>query len=979
MITRLINRLTGERAIFFHYLEWVLNHPRFGLMMMVMIALSFTHNPILAALFFILFSVEIGLRIALMVRKNRTNPYRSSSAQKMDILFLCLDIIGVASLLITVFALPADGADATLARWIRGLYLLRTLRFIRYLDLQSVMSSPTYGMLTSLIIMLSFIATDTLLWALILYFVVELVIRVAVLRSMRFESKQDKVSEWIFWWLDLVATILMVPFFAIIPHGGALRMFRLIRLLRPWLMIARNLRIVMREGQYMQEINLVILITAVLSIGGGTLAQVTLGSFDYSQENGMDANDNTILAPIWFMFRLLTDPGNAVHFPGSTALGLITIVSVIIGVFLFSFFIGIGSNIVSGLMERLRNERLMMSDHTVIIGWSHVTSHIIGQLRQLSEHHFTRLKIALLLPHEQIPDALAKENWINHRVGSISNKEDLDRISSATAREALMMLPDNQTEPDSLAAATFGYLALRRINPEIDITIALAGKAQPRLPEFRHMLEIGWQPNRNNDSTAPSILSEIEFRAASLSNMIVHEDFALILQQLLTPVQTGGSLLQVAEWHGELTCASDGVWWLGDGKRRRQLIPLSAALLLRGVSLLALLDSKQQIIPLYHLPDCSSQNLTISGLLGIAVSNNALCGELRFELRHGVDAAPEPCPPLKLHPLPNEAQNSTSNGSYCGNRLQLLVIGWIGGIPSMLRNLAQYHDQIQLVIIDQLAPGAKENHHRNLQTWLAQQPELLDRITIEITPWDRSDMAMLKPHLKRCDLVLLAAPSGIHSEAHAHITTTLSHLIALCHALPSPPRIVPLIQDHTQAEMLQRDLDRSPHARNTLVMVPDALYGTYIAHHIFHRHTAENNTTRHLHQALQHAVDDLIHNDSNHDQISLHLLQTNDALPHDPAQLFTQLLEHKLLWIGYRLRDEYDIATPAALRWLQRLLPKPQLFASARQRRLILNPFGNPFTRLCWPQHRHQIDALITITTDSNASQQMSQLATREP
>ncbi len=961
----------GDRAIFFHYLEWVLNHPRFGLMMMVMIALSFTHNPILAAAFFVLFSLEIGLRIALMVRKNRTNPYRSSSAQKMDILFLCLDIIGVASLLITVFALPADGADATLARWIRGLYLLRTLRFIRYLDLQSVMSSPTYGMLTSLIIMLSFIATDTLLWVLILYFVVELVIRVAVLRSMRFESTQDKISEWIFWWLDLVATILMIPFFAIIPHGGALRMFRLIRLLRPWLMIARNLRIVMREGQYMQEINLVVLITAVLSIGGGILAQVTLGTFDYSQEHGLDADDNTILAPIWFMFRLLTDPGNAVHFPDSAALGLITIVSVIIGVFLFSFFIGIGSSIVSGLMERLRNERLMMSNHTVIIGWSHITSHILSQLRQLSEHHFTRLKIALLLPQEQVPDALANENWINHRYGHISSEEDLQRVSAATAREALLMLPDNQREADSLAAATFGYLALRRINPEMDVTIAMAGKARPRLPTFRHMLEIGWQPDADDSSTTPSILSEIEFRAASLSNVIVHEDFALVLQQLLTPVQAGGSLLQVAEWHGELTCAGDGEWWLGDGNQRRQLTPLLTALLLRGVILLAMLDDKQQLHPLYDLPADHSEPITITGLLGIAVSNNALCGELNFELRHSQDAIATTTSPFELRQPTNQTPNE--------NKLRLLVIGWIGGIPGLLRNLTEYHDQIQLVMIDQLTSETQKEHHRYLQAWLAQQPGLPDRITIEMVPWDRSDMAMLEPYLTQCDLLLLAASSGIDSEAHSHITTTLSHVIALCHSLHNPPRIVPLMEDHTQAEMLQRDLDQTPHAMDTHVVVPDALYGSYIAHHIFHRHTAEDVATQRLHQALQHAVDDLILNDSNHDQISLHLLQTEGALPHDPEQLFRQLLEHKRLWIGYRLHHEHDIAPPATLRWLQRLLPRPQLFASAKQRRLILNPFGNPFTRQCWLQHRHQIDALITITTDSNASQQLSLLATREP
>ncbi|RME38060.1 MAG: hypothetical protein D6794_05965, partial [Deltaproteobacteria bacterium] len=257
-----------DRPLLFHHIEWVLMHPRFGILMLALIAASFTHNPVLASILFTIFSIEIGLRIAIMRYKIRTNPYRSSLNSKLDALFLVLDIIGVASLLITMFNIPLNAEDAAAARLLRAFYLMRTLRAFRYIDLQSAMFSPTYGMFISLVILLSFFAQDTLMWVIIIFFSVELAIRLVLMRHMQFENRKERISEWVYWWIDLVATVVMIPAFAVVPHGSALRALRLIRLLRPWLVIVRNLRDVIREGQFMQEVNLVILLLGVLAILG---------------------------------------------------------------------------------------------------------------------------------------------------------------------------------------------------------------------------------------------------------------------------------------------------------------------------------------------------------------------------------------------------------------------------------------------------------------------------------------------------------------------------------------------------------------------------------------------------------------------------------------------------------------------------------------------------------------------------------------
>ncbi|MDX8406752.1 MAG: ion transporter, partial [Mariprofundaceae bacterium] len=426
----------SDRPLFYHHMEWVLMHPRFGFLMMGLIALSFTHNQALAALLFLFFCVELGLRFAIMINKRRTNPYRSSLNQKIDVLFLILDVIGVASLLITVLNIPIDAQDAASVRLLRAVYLLRTLRMFRYIDLQSAMYSPTYGMLISLIILMSFFAQDTLMWIIIIFFSVELAIRLIIMRNIKFDSRRERISEWAFWWIDTVATIVMIPAFAFIPYGGSLRMLRLIRLLRPWMVIIRNLKEVMREGQFMQEINLIVLLLGVLSIGGGVIGHFTMPDFDYTQNGRPDPNDKGMLAPIWFAFRLFTDPGNSIYYPEGSEIAVFSVIAVVIGVFIFAFFIGIGANIVSGLMTRLRNERLNITNHMVMLGWSEVAPYILSQLKIISERSFTRLKLVILNNDEHTPPEIIEHSWASYRWGDMEEIASLERVNLGHARQA---------------------------------------------------------------------------------------------------------------------------------------------------------------------------------------------------------------------------------------------------------------------------------------------------------------------------------------------------------------------------------------------------------------------------------------------------------------------------------------------------------------------------------------------------------------
>ncbi len=939
----------SDRALFYHHMEWVLMHPRFGFMMMGLIALSFTHNRILAAALFLFFCMELGLRLAIMLNKRRTNPYRSSLNQKIDALFLVLDMIGIASLLITIFNIPLDGENLAAARLIRAVYLLRTLRMFRYIDLQSAMYSPTYGMLISLIILLSFFAQDTLMWIAIIFFSVELAIRFLIMRNIQFESKKDKISEWIFWGIDLIATIVMVPAFAVIPYGGALRMLRLIRLLRPWMVIIRNLKEVMREGQFMQEINLIVLLLAVLSIGGGVFGHYTMGSFDYDQNGGIDAADKGMLAPIWFSFRLFTDPGNSIFYPENTEIAIFSVVAVITGVFIFAFFIGIGASIVSGLMAKLRNERLNITNHMVMLGWSSVAPFILSQLKTISERSFSKLKLVILHNQEEMPKELIEHSWVSYRYGHLEEVSALERVNLKHARQAIVSIPDGHSSADNLALATFSLIAIRKVNPDIYINYATPGMAHPHLDSHHHMLQIGWD-NKDFYNKPTVVHSQADVRANIFRNILVYRDFDQVMERLMIPERTEESSLQVAEWGGVLE-SSDGVLTLSlpDQAQKMNLITLASRLLLRGVILVALVDEKGSVYPLSDL-DALDIPMVVPSLLGIAMNANALHAETFYTIK-------------QLHALQAPKNNLDTTGIkplLHGKSLNLLITGWIGSLPLLLQRLLDEFDMVYVTLIDDLTQEEMESQMAYLQRRCAETPGASERIQAEVVRWNFTDMNFLRPYVQKAERILLSRPLRAKAQGYAGISTVLSHLVTIVHEQDGNPDIFPVMDDREQARLLQQELERFDFPWEIHVTVPDEFYGTYLAHTSFHMYASENEGSYELQRVLRHSIDDLMGDVGESDNMNLFALHVGQVLPENAENLFASLLAQGYVWIGYRLKDSFIWSDPVQ-DTIRRIFPREEDFSCLRQFQIVLNPFGNPVSRQSWLQHRDSIVELIVI------------------
>jgi len=960
--------ISNDRALKYHHLERVLGHPRFGFLMMGMIALSFTHEQIIAAVLFVLFSIEIIARSALFMRKIKLNPYRSSTNQKIDLLLLVIDVIAVASLLVTVLDIQIGAENIAMARLLRGVYLLRTLRFVRYFDLHSAMFSPTYGMVISLVILVSFFAEGSFLLAIIIFFFVELALRLIVMRGMKFETKRDKYFEWGFWSLDFVATAFMLPFITGFPYSGALRMLRLVRLLRPWQIILRNLKDVLREGQFMQEINLIVLFLAILSIGGGVLAHFLFSAdFDYTMGLYNKPIEHEMLSSIWFAFRLLTDPGNAVIYPDNMIVAAFSITAVILGVFIFAFFIGIGANIVSGLMRRLRNEDLLMKNHMVILGWSPASPYILDQLRIISDRTFTRLKVVLLHDAERPPKELIDQKWITYRQGQIDSSQDLQKINIAEAKQGLMVLPAEETESVSLSHSFYNMIAVRTESKHLKLSVAIPGMDYPRLDSHQHMLQVGWDNTGHYDEPTV-VMSEADFRATALCNILRYSDFDQVLQRLMIPELMDESSTHLVSWDAELKRNEANAWELftPDGQHGSDVLAVQAQLFARGVILFAVISEDWEALPLYALDDQYVESLKVQALIGIAISESAIYDETMFCIRQPEVLSSDPEDPLAVARLcPDDMDEMGLTLNETEDKMQLLVMGWVGSLPLLLKRLLRFYHELDLVIFDDLTPEQGKSEQEYLERRLAEEPGLEDLVTIHIEAWNFNDMERLRSHVVQSNHIILSRPKQMHDSAYAMITTVLSHIITICRDEDVQPQVFPMLDKREQAGLLQKELSHYDLPTEVHVTVPNEFYGVFVAHTSFHMYAVEKEEDYQSKRAFRHALSKLMSDSGEDADMGLKILKVSEPLPEDPMVLFYSLRAAGYVWLGYTMNSAYKKEDRIG-QTIDTLFPRQTEFTCHRQNQIVINPNGNPYSQRAWMDRRGEVIELIALGGDDD-------------
>ncbi|MFC2171233.1 ion transporter [Acidobacteriota bacterium] len=360
--------------------------------------------------------------------------------------------------------------------------------------------------------------------------------------------------------LDLIATLSFLPVELIYPPVKGLRVLRLFRLMRIFLLFrywgatGKEIWIILmkRKYQILFAASVVLILSFVGSIilsniedfqnQGAVSGENTKRGFDYNEDGQVNKQDKTFSSILWWTFRQIQDPGNLIKKPRGGIILLLSIILTIVGLFLFSFIIGIGTSVVDELVSASYGRRIGMSDHSAILNISHSTDLLLLELKKYYMKHFRKAKIAVLGTSKIRPDYLFRSELrrVRYRWGNPSLVQDLTKVDADRASRVILL--GDPKDPDSDAKVVSQILSTRQLNPDGLI-----------LAEIIRECNLRAAAEAAGDHAIPIPLFKI--LGLFLTNIILFPGFEDVFREILT--STGQEIYTVIYGEGSVSPLSD--------------------------------------------------------------------------------------------------------------------------------------------------------------------------------------------------------------------------------------------------------------------------------------------------------------------------------------------------------------------------------------------------------------------------------------
>ncbi|MCA9692473.1 MAG: hypothetical protein R3A51_08300 [Nannocystaceae bacterium] len=272
--------------------------------------------------------------------------------------------------------------------------LLRELR--RVLDMMSVRLVLSACIILSL---LPYPAVRRLDWMFLALFSAEFLVRAALVFRGRWREEPGvgdgtpgDVRRWppltqiVPLALDLIALISFLPLTGIGIEARWLRLFRLTRMLMLigyWAPLLKDVWSVMSRRERARQVALMGVVVLGLSFGGAVILENVAeshGVVDFDDDGEITRNDREFFVHLWWAFRQVQDPGNMVATPNQAAAVIVSIGLTVFGLFLVSFLIGLGTDVVRELMEISQLRGPGLRGHTVILNINPSTRPLLSEL-----------------------------------------------------------------------------------------------------------------------------------------------------------------------------------------------------------------------------------------------------------------------------------------------------------------------------------------------------------------------------------------------------------------------------------------------------------------------------------------------------------------------------------------------------------------------------------------------------------------------
>jgi hypothetical protein len=508
--------------------------------------------------------------------------------------------------------------------------------------LRDVFAADITKVLLSGLILLSLVLEPER-WGTIFFgvFFLELLLRAPVLLQ-DYRRHQLSTVEVVFFGLDFIATVSFLPFHKIWPEARLLRLLRLSRmllLLHYWGPIVREVWVILTKRERRYQLAFVVITVVILTFTSALLLQhFHAKGIDFNGDG--NPNNDHFTAMLWWCFLQLESADNILKDPNVTLGFFFSVFLTLSGLFLFSFFIGIGNSVVVELVAISRQRRLGARRHSVICN--------IGPHNAMLLHELITYYAKSLRPPRIVTMGAAERRYdymldgplqrLRYRQGQALSRHDLLKVDMDRATRVILLGQTN--DPGSDSEVVSQVLSVREVN-----------KTCPIYAELFRPDNISAVLHAGGEHTVPVMANRLV--SLYLANLIVFPGIEEIYRDLLTSL--GDEIY---------TCIYDQGAMAGQQPPSGALLPFDELLdrchRTHGVILLGhLLDDPaepggvaQVLLPGAALGDSTRPAVPevarLRGLFGVA-SN--------FErLRTCVKSFPDvsaPLPPLSLDGLPS--------------------------------------------------------------------------------------------------------------------------------------------------------------------------------------------------------------------------------------------------------------------------------------------------------------------------------------
>lgn len=206
---------------------------------------------------------------------------------------------------------------------------------------------------------------------------------------------RSRSGSWALLFFDVLALVSFVPLPTDAAGARWLRLFRLTRMLlliSYWAPLVLDLWAILSRRERTRQIVLMGFVVGGLSFAGavvmyhltdGAVAGPGPGGWpDVTGDEVYDTEDRKFHNLLWWSFRQVQDPGNMLSSPVAVPLVIISLGLTVFGLFLVSFLIGLGTDVVQELLQLSRLRPPGLRGHTVIVGVTPSTPRLLAELRR---------------------------------------------------------------------------------------------------------------------------------------------------------------------------------------------------------------------------------------------------------------------------------------------------------------------------------------------------------------------------------------------------------------------------------------------------------------------------------------------------------------------------------------------------------------------------------------------------------------------